>query len=174
MIKFVKGQTVYDEVHFPGIKGKVYSIEDIDLYNYPIRVKFDNIKGYYSVDGIFNDTRLKIPTLSSDPYTVKFKGFKQRPPKPTLQQAVDWLTDDEISKKKTLNKLIILRDYYNEGWRFDPSNAELKYTIINRKGVLVKDFTYRWSDEMCFKTKEIRDRFFEDQRDLLEIVKPLL
>lgn len=35
MIKFVKVQTVYDEVHFPGIKGKVYSIEDIDLYNYP-------------------------------------------------------------------------------------------------------------------------------------------
>ena len=75
---------------------------------------------------------------------------------------------------EALKKLIILRDYYNEGWQPDWNSDRNKFCIHVHKGELnciCYSFTFR---PLFFKTYEIRNKFLEDQKELLEIAKPLL
>jgi len=73
-----------------------------------------------------------------------------------------------------LLKLLFLRDYYNDGWKPNWKDNGDKHCIILYKG----EFTtigYSFTFEVLhFKTKEIRDKFLEEQKELLEIAKPLL
>ena len=73
-----------------------------------------------------------------------------------------------------LPQLIRLRDKYNEGWKPDWEDGEYKYSI----GIYKNEwslFENRYVQRiLTFKTEKIRDKFFEDYEDLLEIAKPLL
>nr|DAP89642.1 MAG TPA: hypothetical protein [Caudoviricetes sp.] len=134
-------------------------------------------------------------TLSTEPYKVELQGFEQKAPVPTFEDAIKWLqennkydvsiSDDStvtyFTKKENysafeaLRKLVILRDYYNEGWEPDWEDGdEYKYCIKNFGNELYTiDLDYS-ARVMTFKTPEIRDKFLEEQRELLEIAKPLL
>ena len=132
------------------------------------------------------------PTLSTKPYKVEFKGFEQKAPAPTYEEAVEWLEknskdrviyadeayiNEEYERAfEALKKLVILRDYYNEGWQPDwkSSKGFWKHSIVCYEGKIHKDLSYKISMIFTFKTEEIRDKFLEDQRELLEIAKPLL
>jgi len=71
--------------------------------------------------------------------------------------------------------LIILRDYYNEGWQPNWQNdEETKYSITVSSNELFRTILYSGSCVMSFKSREIRDKFLEEQKELLEIAKPLL
>ena len=187
---FRKGMKVYDQVNFPDMEGKVEEIEDIDV-RYPIEVSFgsEEYTGFYSLNGTERDSFK--PTLSTKPYEVEFKGFEQKAPTPTFDDALDWLDNNKnyqtvfedertYSSKKicdafeALRKLIILRDYYNDGWKPDYKGSESKFSIIFYEDKLVDNTTINVGRIMTFKTKEIRDKFLEEQRELLEIAKPLL
>nr|DAV67737.1 MAG TPA: hypothetical protein [Caudoviricetes sp.] len=50
----------------------------------------------------------------------------------------------------------------------------LKFSIISSKGKIDKSEGYVVQKVMAFKDKEIRDKFLEEQKELLEIAKPLL
>ena len=83
--------------------------------------------------------------------------------------------DKEIAETyAVLPKLIRLRDEYNEGWKPDWNNKDIKYTIEKFKTDLIASTTYNSTRLISFKSEETRDRFFEDHKDLLEIAKPLL
>lgn len=83
--------------------------------------------------------------------------------------------DKEIAEAySVLPKLIRLRDKYNEGWKPDWNNKDIKYTIEKFNTDLIVSTTYNSTKLITFKTEETRDRFFEDHRDLIEIAKPLL
>ena len=70
--------------------------------------------------------------------------------------------------------MTILRDYYNEGWQPDWNTSGFKQCIeLEGKVVCGRDHAYS-SRVLTFKSGEIRDKFLEDQRELLEIAKPLL
>jgi len=73
-----------------------------------------------------------------------------------------------------LPQLIRLRDEYNEGWKPNWGDVEYKYSI----GIYKNEwslFENRYVQRiLTFKTEKIRDKFFEDYEDLLEIAKPLL
>ena len=189
---FKKGMKVYDQFNSPDTEGVVVEVIDNECDDYPIVVSFLNEYDiyYYTPEGRFN--KRDIPTLSTKPYKIEFQGFEQKSPAPEFYEALEWLDNNKNyqtvfedertypSKEiygafEALRKLIILRDYYNEGWQPDWSNSiKLKYIIKVSGEEIVIDNTYNIKRTMSFKSKEIRDKFLEEQRELLEIAKPLL
>ncbi len=86
-----------------------------------------------------------------------------------------WPTKAEAEACLALSQLCQWRNRYNEEWKPNWNDCfEKKYTIT------FFDNTIHVSHSNCthcilyFKTKEIRDRFLEDFRELIEIAKPLL
>ena len=73
-----------------------------------------------------------------------------------------------------LAQLLQLRDRYNGDWVADWSDCEDKYVIEIYRGKIDTDVYHGRQKVMRFKTAELRDKFLENFRDLLEIAKPLL
>ena len=82
---------------------------------------------------------------------------------------------ERVEQFLILNKLLQIRDYYNQGWEPDWDNEiENKFVITGERGELV---LYVFSFTMClfaFKTKELRDEFFENFKEDLEKIKEFL
>lgn len=187
---FKVGMRVYDQLNFPDMEGEVSDINSKDYKGFPIKVWFSDTCTYYTEEG--REELDTIPSLSTKPYTVELKGFEQKVLVPDFEEALDWLDNNknyktvfedertypskEISDaSEALRKLIILREYYNEGWQpIWEDRSTLKFCIITHTNKLDKDTGFKISRVMTFKTEEIRDEFFEEQRELLEIAKPLL
>jgi len=73
-----------------------------------------------------------------------------------------------------LAQLLQLRDRYNGDWKADWSDDDYKHTIYLNKNKISTSVTLSAPKVMSFKTKELRDQFLGNFRDLLEIAKPLL
>ena len=73
-----------------------------------------------------------------------------------------------------LSKLIWLRDAWNEGWKAEFTDDTLKHVLFNFENKLRCESYRQTNYIMAFKTKDIRDKFFIQFRDLLEIAIPLL
>ena len=67
---------------------------------------------------------------------------------------------------KALRKLELLRDCYNDGWVADIVNNDYGYSFVNS---IPKELPF-----LNFKTAELRDKFLENFKDIIEIAKPLL
>lgn len=181
---------VYDNIFFPNSKGEVVRIDKhIDCER--VIVQFDclDYELSYTEKGRLTSTyNGATPTLSTKPYTLQ--DFEQKAPAPTYGEAVKWCIENlkdyrecvctEYVNEKQENaleafrKLIILRDYYNEGWQPDWEDDEWKYFIEYYRGKLDVERTCGNGRVLTFKSKEIRDKFLEEQRELLEIAKLLL
>ena len=181
---FKEGIKVYDQLNFPNKKGVIVEISNDENDPYPVEVSFENEVGryYFTPEGHFN--KKHIPTLSTKPYEVVLEGFEQKAPAPTYEEAEEWIRKEYAKGNnylmmkdvlEALRKLIILRDYYNEGWQPDWKNPDvIKHTLEVFANELKRSGNYTLQKLLVFKTKEIRDRFFEEQKELLEIAKPLL
>lgn len=200
---FKKGMKVYDQLIFPDKEGIVLTTNYIPenlfdekdfnenyVHPYPIEVEFGSETMLYTSDG--NSGVCDVKTLSTKPYKVEFQGFEQKESIPKFYYV--WAETKEVFESKifednyygypsqelaeaseALRRLLFLRDYYNEGWQPNWTDEdEYKYCIKNFGNELYTidlDFSVR---VMTFKTPEIRDKFLEEQRELLEIAKPLL
>lgn len=181
---FKVGMKVYDQVNFPDKEGKVEEIYIGEEEEYPIVSFGKRERICYSSDGRLSGRITKM--LSTKPYKVEFQGFEQKAPAPTYEDIVKernyiYLPENLVAPNKELAdavvallKLLFLRDYYNDGWQPDWEEDEWKYFIENYRGKLNVRRTYNNGRVLHFKTPEIRDKFLEDQRELLEIAKPLL
>ena len=186
---FKVGQEVYDQVNFPDSKGKVTEIErDVDGYWY-VRVVFKGDDYFYHIDGSFG--LCSIPTLSIKPYEVELKGFEQEKFTPTCDNVrmdslinggyISILHEIELPDERTaeafkaLAKLIWLREYYNENWKPNWKDDTIrKYNIFTELDKIEKGNSFSANRILSFKTEEVRNKFFEEQRELLEQAKPLL
>jgi methionyl-tRNA formyltransferase len=75
----------------------------------------------------------------------------------------------------TLNKLLQIRDYYNQGWEPDWNNVKQeKYIIGYSHNKLFLDVNLSLSHIFAFKTREIRDTFFKNFKKDLEFIKEFL
>ena len=90
-------------------------------------------------------------------------------------------TKEEAEACLALSQLCQLRDRYNEGWKPDwEDRAQNKFIIyIHPNNEILFDKisanTHAISRHLLtFKTEELRDKFLENFRDLIEIAKPLL
>ena len=191
---FKVGMKVYDQLIFPDKEGivlttnyipeKIFDEDDFDenyVHPYPIEVEFGSETMLYTSDGDSGMCGFK--TLSTKPYKVELQGFEQKAPTPTYEEAEEWIRkeyekgNNYLMLKDTfeaLRKLTILREYYNKGWQPDWEDDEWKYFIENYRGKLDTSRTCGNGRVLAFKTKEIRDKVLEEQRELLEVAKPLL
>lgn len=191
---FKEGMEVWDKTISPN-KGKVIEAFADTKFDFPIKVEFeDGLKVQYTNDGCFVKSKGAINTLSTSNYSIDFKGFEQKAPVPTFEDTIKWLRennkydvsisddskatyftkDENYSAFEALRKLTILREYYNEGWQPDWEDDEWKYFIEYYRGKLSVERTCGNNRVLAFKSSEIRDKFLEDQKELLEIAKPLL
>ena len=188
---FKVGMKVYDSVFFPESEGEVVKIEKQIDYERVI-VQFDclDYELSYTEQGRLTSTHNEAtPTLSTSPYT--FDGFEQKEPAPMYEEALEWFKknskdrviyadeayiNEEYERAfEALRILIIFREYYNQGWQPDWKNPDvIKHTIEVFSNELRKSGNYTLQQLLVFKTKEIRNKFLEEQRELLEIAKPLL
>ena len=84
-------------------------------------------------------------------------------------------TREEAEACKALAQLCQLRDRYNDGWKPDWNNGkEYKYSIVINHGRPFVETYFNVQKVLSFKTEELRDKFLENFRDLIEIAKPLL
>ena len=186
---FKKGMKVYDQVNFPDKEGEIIRISDFPC---PIIVEFECEEYSYRLNGSFQLGAK--PTLSTKPYEVELKGFEQKAPAPTFEEAWNnshnskeifyssncdkvcsgYPTQELADASEALRRLLFLRDYYNEGWQPDWSKKDKKYCIEYEETSISPIDHICNSRIMTFKTPEIRDKFLEEQRELLEIAKPLL
>ena len=186
---FKKGMKVYDQFNSPDMEGVVVEVIDNECDDYPIVVSFQKCDiYYYTPEGRFNKS--DIPTLSTKPYKIELQGFEQKAPTPTYEEAVKWcignlkdyrecvcteyVNEKQENALEALRKLIILRDYYNEGWQPDWNDNTTKYSIEVEVGEIVGRNHHCNARIMSFKTNDVRNKFLEEQRELLEIAKPLL
>ena len=74
-----------------------------------------------------------------------------------------------------LAQLCQLRDRYNDGWKPDWENDnEQKHVIIIHAGRIHVETFFSIQCLLAFKTEELRYKFLENFRDLIETAKPLL
>ena len=195
---FKVGQEVYDQMFFPDVDGRI-----VDIHNENNKILLEaKFFSKYRLDPLCTQSSVyytekgymighfgcdcKTPTLSTKPYKVDLQGFEQKAPVPTFEEVVRdknyiYLPENLVAPNKELAdatmallKLLFLRDYYNEGWQPDWNNSGFKQCIeLEGKVVCGRDHAYS-SRVLAFKSGEIRDKFLEEQRELLEIAKPLL
>lgn len=196
---FKKRQKVYDQIFKPDIEGEVRYISIGSICNYIIVDFEDETALFYTFEGVMydleNNYKHLIPTLSVKPYSVDMQGFSQEDIDlpATVENAMDWLkskgnvfyaeidyskepyVSEEMYKAfEALKCLVVLRDYYNKGWQPDWNECSTKY-CIEQEGLDISAINHIFNSKvMAFKTTEIRDKFLEEQRELLEIAKPLL
>lgn len=72
-----------------------------------------------------------------------------------------------------LCQLIQLRDCYRQGWKPDWIEYTTKAGIIFFADNLMSDSGAREAKIFSFQSKEIRDKFFKNFKDLIEKTKPL-
>ena len=183
---FKVGMEVWDKTISPN-KGRVIEVFTDAKFDFPIKVEFENdIRARYTNKGCFVKSEGVLPTLSTTDYSLELKGFEQKAPAPTYEEIVRgknyiYLPENLVAPNKELAdatkallKLLFLRDYYNEGWQPDWKDSEWKYLIQRYQDELNINKTCSGSRVLAFKSKEIRDKFIEEQKELLEIAKPLL
>lgn len=73
-----------------------------------------------------------------------------------------------------LNKLLQIRDYYNQGWKPNWKEGTNKYVIWSFENELHPDVSTYASSLFAFRSKEIQDTFFENFENDLEKVKEFL
>lgn len=177
MTVFYQGQEVYDEIFFPNKKLTIsrisYSEEKIEICG-----EYYDFEGY-KLDDETCERLSNAPTLSTKPYSLN--GFEQKSKIPTYKMAEEWYMKKYWKKieledaMKAVKQLSVLRDYYNNGW---VPNFE-KYFYISsffEGGFAVKEpdrVTYE-KRFLFFKTKELAEKFLNEQKQLLENAKPLL
>lgn len=191
---FKKGMKVYDQLVFPDKEGKVISVVESD--DFPIKVHYKGLEINelsYTTDGRYY-TDIK-PTLATKPYI--FEGFEQKAPVPTFEEA--WGEAERIYEPKSeydkeefggypsqelanaaeaLRRLLFLRDYYNKGWHPNKKDKKQRGVSVTLDcdnnfmvwGILKETEPYKF----IFKNDETADKFLEEQKELLEIAKPLL
>ena len=137
---------------------------------------------------VFKKIERKLPKKWKDLYEVKgwFVDFQSDVVTSGSMRTADSVknrfpTKEEAEACLALAQLCQLRDRYNDGWKPDWENrAQNKFIIyIHPDNEILFDKisanTHAISRHLLtFKTEELRDKFLENFRDLIETAKPLL
>lgn len=74
-------------------------------------------------------------------------------------------------------QLLICRDAYWKmagDWKYDVNKAEEYFYIVNKCGRVVKEHYMNFNHILAFPTKEMRDAFYDNFKELIEECKELL
>lgn len=131
---------------------------------------------------VFKKVERKLPKRWEDLYMVKgwFVDFHSNVVTANIMHTADSVknrfpTKEEAEACIALAQLCQLRDRYNDGWKPDwTSSADDKYTIYFDDDEIFSTESYSSHRILTFKTEELRDKFLENFRELIETAKPLL
>lgn len=70
-------------------------------------------------------------------------------------------------------QLIQLRDCYRQGWKPNWNNNDMKLTVEQHYEDIVCSAATHVAQIFTFQSKEIRDKFYKNFKDLIEKTKPL-
>ena len=124
-------------------------------------------EGYCEINPYYDkgkETFLRI-TGTTSVSTADIKREKYPGVIPTKERAEQFLI---------LNKLLQIRDYYNQGWKPDYDDISDKYTIWTLTNKLHCEISTSANGLFTFKSKELRDTFFENFKEDLEKIKEFL
>ena len=160
-----------------------------------MKISLETAKSIYgkdeSIDRILRETftdkelgiKPKLPKTWEDVglirgFFINDNGDIERVPIVQSEWCSSWCiypTEKLACAAKALARLLYLRDIYNDGWQpnWEDYNDK-KYTIIYCADMLFPGTRKSSSTPMAFKTPELRDEFFDNFEELLEIAKPLL
>lgn len=82
-------------------------------------------------------------------------------------------TEDD-STEEVFFQLIILRDYYRQGWEPNWNDGNIKHCISFESDELVRIGTKHRNSLLSFQSMEVRDHFSNNFEDLIIKAKPLL
>jgi len=82
-------------------------------------------------------------------------------------------TREQAEASIALAQLLQLREVYRNGWKPDWTDDNCKYSIRLIKNEWVENWYTESNHIFSFQTKEIKDQFITNFKDLLEQVKPL-
>ena len=82
-------------------------------------------------------------------------------------------TKEQAEASIALAQLLQLREVYRNGWKPDWTDDNCKYSIRLIKNEWVENWYTESNHIFSFQTKEIKDQFITNFKDLLEQVKPL-
>ena len=85
-----------------------------------------------------------------------------------------WPTKELAEAALALSQLLQLRDRWNGDWKADWQKADEKHVITIIADRTQKDWFTAVNKVLAFKTPELRDKFLDTFRDLIETAKPLL
>jgi len=83
-------------------------------------------------------------------------------------------TKEEAEACLALAQLCQLRDRYNDGWKPNWDDGGEKHCVYFHDNEINSAYTYSSHRVLTFKTQELRDKFLENFRGLIETAKPLL
>lgn len=78
------------------------------------------------------------------------------------------------SQLATLSQLLYLRDIYRQGWTPNWNDNNFKYGISVQYNQLAKNMQFGINNTFSFQSKELRDKFLENFKDMLEKIKDLI
>jgi len=107
-------------------------------------------------------------------YINNFCEIKEYHFKPLYTNKNTLPTKELAEASLALSQLLQLREAYNDGWQPDWTCVDAKYSIINNRNRIDKNEEFCHSRVLTFKTRELKDEFLNNFRDLIEIAKPLL
>ena len=84
------------------------------------------------------------------------------------------LTKERAEAFLYLQALVTARDYYNEGWIADWTYKTEKFVINTRSNKITTVCYNSLQHILNFKTPEIRDKFYEDFKEWIELCKNLI
>lgn len=195
---FKVGMKVYDQMFFPDVEGKIIEIHnkrdkillEVKFFSkYRLDPLCTQSSVFYTENGNvinFLSYNCGTSTLSTSPYKLEMQGFEQKAPAPTYEEVVRdknyiYLPENLVAPNKELAdatiallKLLFLRDYYNEGWQPDWKSDNKKYIIERYEDELRVIGIFGTGAVLHFRKLNIAERFLEEQKELLEIAKPLL
>ena len=74
-----------------------------------------------------------------------------------------------------LMQLLVCREVYRQGWKPDWTNTnETKYCIVNAINKIKPSINAIFNNALSFQSVEIRDKFLENFKDLIEEAKELI
>lgn len=76
-----------------------------------------------------------------------------------------------------LQKLLVCRDAYwkiADDWKYDVNKKGEYFYIVNKCGSVAKEYFMNFNHVLAFPTKEMQDAFYDNFKELIELVKELL
>lgn len=130
---------------------------------------------------VFKKEERKLPKKWEDLYEVKgwFVDFHSDVVTSGSMRTADSVknifpTKEEAEACLALAQLCQLRDRYNDGWKPNWDDGGEKHCVYFHDNEINSAYTYSSHRVLTFKTQELRDKFLENFRDLIEQAKPLL